>query len=247
MLGCGMCGRFFFYGNNEAVQAAFPDLAIPYPLGPRYNIAPGQPVAVIPNTPNLRLDHFLWGLVPSWAKDPGIGGRLINARAETLAEKPAFRAAYRRRRCLILADGFYEWYQLLDRREKTPLAFQPHPPRLCAFAGLWEVWYAPDGSELFTVTIVTTAANAFMAPYHQRMPVILDPSTYAAWLDPDERAPEELAHLLQPLPPAWLEAFPVSTVVNSARIDAPTCVEPVGETIVYDVEQDAASDSSRES
>lgn len=228
-----MCGRFFFYGDGEAIGEAFPDLVVPHPLAPRYNIAPGQPVAVIPNTRELKLDHFLWGLVPSWAKDPGIRNRLINARAETVAEKPAFRAALRRRRCLILADGFYEWFQPAGERAKTPLAFQTHPPRLFAFAGLWEVWYAPDGSELITVAIITTAANEFIAPYHQRMPLILSPADYAAWLDPEECAPQELSHLLQPPPPELLEAFPVSPLVNNARIDAPACLEPAGEIIVY--------------
>lgn len=232
-----MCGRFFFFGNNEAIQIAFPDLAAPHPLAPRYNIAPGQPVAVIPNTLERRLDHFVWGLVPSWAKEVSIGNRMINARAESLAEKPSFRAAYRRRRCLIPADGFYEWYQPAGQRTKTPLAFRHHPPRLFAFAGLWEVWSAPDGGELFTATIITTAANAFVSPFHQRMPLILAPSSYTAWLTPDECAPAALAPLLQPLPPDWLEAFPVSPLVNNARIDEPACLEPVGEVISFDTIQ----------
>ncbi len=223
-----MCGRFFFYGDSEAIQAELPGLIIPHALAPRYNIAPGQPVAVIANTPTWHLDHFLWGLVPSWAKDPRIRHRLINARAETLAEKPAFRAAFRRRRCLILSDGFYEW----SPREKIPLAFRLHPPRLFAFAGLWAVWLGPDGSEIYSVTIITTAANAFVAPYHDRMPVILAPAAYADWLDPHEREPGELAHLLKPLAPELMEAFPVSTAVNNVRTDAPVCLEPTGEVIV---------------
>ena len=221
-----MCGRFYFLGDDDAVQHAFPELVIPHKLAPRYNIAPGQPVAVIANTGAMLLDHFLWGLVPSWAKDPSIGRRLINARAETLAEKPTFRAALRRRRCLILADGFYEWYQPLDQLAKVPLAFHLQPRRLFTFAGLWEVWLSPDGSELYTCTIITTSANAFIAPYHQRMPVILDPAAYAAWLAPEERSPQELAHLLNPLPPDQLAAYPVSTLVNNARIDSPACLEP---------------------
>ncbi|HEY3375953.1 MAG TPA: SOS response-associated peptidase [Armatimonadota bacterium] len=229
-----MCGRFYFFGNSAAIQEVLPGLDIPHPIAPRYNIAPGQPVAVIPNTPTLRLDHFLWGLVPSWAKEPGIGMRLINARAETLAEKPAFRAALRRRRCLILADGFYEWFQPPEQRAKIPLAFRLHPPRLFAFAGLWEVWQSPDGGELYTVTIITTAANAFISQFHQRMPVILEPADYAAWLDPEERTPREMIRLLSPLAPERLEAFPVSPIVNNARIDQPVCLEPVGEVISYE-------------
>lgn len=228
-----MCGRFFFFGDKDAVQMGFPQLVVPPELGPRYNIAPSQPVAVIANTDSQRLDHFLWGLVPSWAKDPGIGNRLINARAETLAEKPAFRAALRRRRCLILADGFYEWYQSPEGRTKIPMVFQLHPSGLFAFAGLWEVWLSPDGSELYTCTIITTSANDFVAPYHQRMPLILPPSSYAAWLDPCEHSPQELAHLLAPLPAEAMAAYPVSTAVNSARVDTPNCVEPVGEIITF--------------
>lgn len=232
-----MCGRFYFLGDNDAVQVAFPELTVPHPLGPRYNIAPGQPVAVIANTGDMYLDHFLWGLVPSWAKDPGIAARMINARAETLAEKPAFRAAFRRRRCLILADGFYEWYQSPDAAARLPLAFHLRPRRLFAFAGIWEVWHAPDGSVLYTCAIITTAANAFVAPYHARMPVILAPDKYAAWLDPAERTPGELASLLHPLPVGGLSAYPVSTLVNNARIDTPACLEPAGDPLP-DVEDD---------
>lgn len=234
-----MCGRFFFYGDGEAVQVDFPELIVPPELGPRYNIAPSQPVAVIANTGEQVLDHFLWGLVPSWAKDPGIGNRLINARAETLAEKPAFRAAYRRRRCLILADGFYEWYQSLEQRAKIPMAFHLHPPHLFAFAGLWKVWQSPDGSVIYSCTIITTSANAFVAPYHQRMPVILPPSAYAEWLDPHERSPQELAHLLAPLPPEVMAAYPVSTVVNNARVDTPKCLEPAGEVITFATQRES--------
>ncbi len=232
-----MCGRFFFFGDREAVQLEFPQLVVPSQLGPRYNIAPGQPVAVIANIGEQQLDHFLWGLVPSWAKDPGMGNRLINARAETLAEKPAFRAALRRRRCLIPADGFYEWYQPRAQHTKIPMVFQLHPARLFAFAGLWEVWQAPDGSVLYTCTIVTTSANAFVAPYHQRMPLILPPTSYAAWLDPCERSPQELAQLLTPLSPEEMAAYPVSTAVNNAKVDAPICLEPVGTVITFETQQ----------
>ncbi|HEY3379472.1 MAG TPA: SOS response-associated peptidase [Armatimonadota bacterium] len=220
-----MCGRFYFYSDSDAVRASFPQLVIPHELGPRYNIAPSQPVAVIANTGKNRLDHFVWGLVPSWAKDPGIGNRLINARAETLAEKPSYRTAYRRRRCLILADGFYEWYQPRSQRAKIPMAFHLHPQRLFAFAGLWDVWHSPDGSEIYSCTIITTSANEFVAPYHQRMPVILQPSDYKEWLAPAECAPKELEHLLLPLPPEQMAAFPVSTLVNSATVDSPMCLE----------------------
>ena len=229
-----MCGRFFLSANAVTVKASFPHLAIPDApdvLPPRYNIAPGQPVAVIPNTPEQHLDYFLWGLVPSWAKDTAIGSRLINARVETLVEKPSFRAALRRRRCLILADGFYEWYQEPGAKSKTPLAFRLQSGKPFAFAGLWEVWHSPDGSELRSCTIITTAANALIERFHTRMPIILDPAQYDAWLNPEEESPQVVRALLQPIPATQMIVFPVSPLVNNARIDSPACVEPVGPPI----------------
>ena len=229
-----MCGRFFLFADVDTVQASFPQLVIPDApdvLPPRYNIAPGQPVAVVANTPEKRLDYFLWGLVPSWAKDIGITSRLINARVETLAEKPAFRAALRRRRCLILADGFFEWYQEPGATKKTPLAFRLRSGKPFAFAGLWEVWFAPDGSEIRSCTIITTAANALVERFHTRMPIILDPAQYDAWLNPEEASPEVLTALLHPVPVTEMIAFPVSTLVNNARINLPACVEAVGTPI----------------
>lgn len=240
-----MCGRFFFFGDTARVQAELPGLDIPYDIGPRYNISPGQPVAVVVNAPRPRLDHFLWGLVPSWAKDTSLASRLINARAETLAEKPSFRAALRRRRCLILADGFYEWFQPPDQLAKTPMAFRLHPPRLFAFAGLWEAWLGPDGSEILSVAIITTAANAFIAPYHARTPVILDPAHYAAWLSPEECAPHEVLPLLQPPAPEMLEAFPVSTLVNNSRIDVPACLEAMGAVDTMDTREKEGGGDAR--
>lgn len=227
-----MCGRFYYNGERMVLKNSFPELELPELLAPRYNIAPGQPVAVIPNCKELRLDHFQWGLVPSWAKDVQIGNRLINARGETVAEKPSFRAALRRRRCLVPADGFYEWYQQPGERTKTPLAFRLQPPALMAFAGLWEVWQAPDGGELFSMTIITCAANSFMAPYHERMPVILPAEHYAEWLDPCERDAKELLPLLQPYPASKMAAFPVSTRVNNVKNDDASCLQATGEIIL---------------
>ena len=231
-----MCGRFYFFGNSEALQQALPGVIVPHAIAPRFNIAPGQPIAVVVNRPEWRIEHFLWGLVPSWAKDPGIGHRLINARAETLADKPSFRAALRRRRCLIFADGFYEWHESRVGQAKIPMVFRLHPPRMLAFAGLWEVWQAPDGSELMTVAIITTAANPFVARYHQRMPVILDPAVYAAWLNPEECSPAEVSPLLQPVAAEAMEAYPVSTLVNNVRNDVPACLEPTGDTVTFSVQ-----------
>jgi len=227
-----MCGRFFFYSDPATVGQQYPQLILPDALVPRYNIAPGQYVAVVPNTDERQLDFFRWGLVPSWAKDEHIGSRLINARLETLAEKPSFRAALRRRRCLILADGFYEWFLEPGATKKTPLAFQRPSGQPFAFAGLWEVWSAPDGSELRTCAIITTAANAFIERFHTRMPVILDPTVFDAWLDPQEQSPARLHAILTAFPADTLVAFPVTTLVNNVRHDSPACIEPTGTSIV---------------
>lgn len=229
-----MCGRFFLFSDDETLQTALPGISVPEGLPPRYNIAPGQPVAVVPNAPQREMDFFLWGLVPSWAKDPGIGNRLINARAETVAEKPSFRAALRRRRCLILADGFFEWYQEPGAKAKTPLVFQLASGLPFAFAGLWEVWYAPDGSELRSCTIITTEANALIAPYHARMPVILHPADFAAWLNPEEVPPATLTPLLRPYPPEQMLAYPVSTLVNNIKFNSPDCIKATGLFISVD-------------
>ena len=230
-----MCGRFFLTATVDDVQAALPGLVLPDApdvLPPRYNIAPGQPVAVVVNAPEPRFDYLLWGLVPSWAKDAGIASRLINARAETLAEKPAFRAALRRRRCLILANGFYEWYLEPGAPKKTPMCFRLRDGELFAFAGLWEVWLGPDGSEIFSCAIITTAANPLISRYHARMPVILDPAHYDAWLSHEELPPKDVMALLKPVPAAGMVAYPVSTLVNNARVNAPECMQAVGPEIV---------------
>ena len=165
-----------------------------------------------------------WGLVPAWAKDPAIGNRLINARAESAAEKPAFRAAMRRRRCLVVADGFYEWQR--TRPGEAALFIRLHGDRPFAFAGLWEAWEAPDHSTLETCTILTTAANELVRPIHDRMPVILSASGYAAWLDPAIEDPRQLMPLLAPYPSDEMEAQPVGDFVNSPAHDSPQCIEP---------------------
>lgn len=220
-----MCGRFSLTVNPEGVQAAFPGFSLPSQLAPRYNIAPTQPVAVIPNEGKQRIEYFYWGLIPSWAKDPGIGSKMINARAETLAEKPAFRAAYKRRRCLILADGFFEWRK--DAGGKTPMYIHMASGEPFAFAGLWEVWHSPDGSEIPSCTIITTEPNELIASIHNRMPVILPRDAFTEWLDPAERPASALQDLLRPFPGDQMEAYPVSTVVNNPRHDAPECIERV--------------------
>jgi len=205
----------------------FPWLKVPEIISPRYNIAPSQPIAVVPNTGENKLDFFIWGLIPSWAKDPKIGNRLINARCETLAEKPSFRNAYKRRRCLIFADGFYEWVKQPGQNVKSPFYIQLESKEPFAFAGLWETWYSPDGSELKTATIITTEPNELVSRIHGRMPVILSKEDYQLWLDPGEKSKEDLGHLLKPYPSEEMIQFPVSRIVNSPAYDSPECIEPL--------------------
>ena len=221
-----MCGRFTLTVDPADLREAFPQFTIPDEITPRYNIAPTQPVAVVPNTGENRLDFYVWGLIPSWAKDPAIGNRLINARSETLAEKPSFRSALRRRRCLILADGFYEWRANEGGKGKTPMFVRMKSGQPFAFAGLWEVWSPPDGSEVRSCTIITTQPNSLMVPIHNRMPVILPPTVYTRWLDPAEAAPQNLSPLLVPYDASQMEAYPVSRLVNSPDNDVPDCIRP---------------------
>jgi putative SOS response-associated peptidase YedK len=157
-----------------------------------------------------------------------MGNRMINARSETLAEKPAFRNAFRRRRCLIPADGFYEWRPIPGNKSKQPMYIHLKDHKAFAFAGLWEIWMAPDGSEILSATIITTSANEFMKPIHDRMPLILQPRDYEEWLDPKERSAESLAHLLAQYQSDDLVAYPVSQTVNSPQVDSPECIQPVG-------------------
>lgn len=224
-----MCGRFTMTIDPTQLQEAFPWADIPDDLPPRYNIAPSQPVAVIPNTGDNVLTMYKWGLIPSWSKDPAIGDRMINARAETLSEKPSFRNAVRRRRCLILADGFYEWKQIPGMKSKQPVYLRLNPYRPFAFAGLWEIWNAPDGSEVRSCTIITTQPNSLIEPIHNRMPVILPPEVYSQWLAPEDRQPAQLNQLLVPYPSSEMVAFPVSRLVNSPQTDTPELIKPVGE------------------
>lgn len=222
-----MCGRFTLTVDPAQLQEAFPGVDIGVGPAPRYNIAPTQPVAVIPNNAKDRLDYFVWGLIPSWAKDPSIGSRLINARADTLAEKPSFRSAYRRRRCLIPATGFYEWKANPGSKTKTPMYISLASGKPFAFAGLWENWHSPDGSQVLSCTIITTEPNELMAGIHNRMPVILPEEAYALWLDANDHGPDELNRLLKPFPAEQMAAYPVSRQVNSPQVDTPELILPV--------------------
>jgi putative SOS response-associated peptidase YedK len=220
-----MCGRFTLTADINALQMAFPWIEIPQGMQPRYNISPSQPVAVVPNDGKHKLDFFNWGLIPSWAKDPAIGNRMINARSETLAEKPSFRSAFKRRRCLVLADGFYEWKVNPSGKSKAPFYIKLKDNRAFAFAGLWEIWQAKDGSEIRSCTIITTEPNEMLAPIHNRMPVILPPERYPDWLLPEETKPDQLSPYLKPYSSAEMVAFAVSNLINNPKNDLPACVQ----------------------
>jgi putative SOS response-associated peptidase YedK len=219
-----MCGRFTLATNTQKLAEAFSEFEVPADLPPRYNVAPTQPVAVVANNGQHKVEFFQWGLIPSWAKDPKIGSQMINARAETLAEKASFKNAYKRRRCLVLADGFYEWRKEEDN-SKTPTYIRLASGDPFAFAGLWELWQTAEDTVL-SCTIITTQPNELMAQIHNRMPVILLPETYEQWLDPAERMPDQLNDLLKPYPADLMTAYPVSKMVNSPRNDSPALIEP---------------------
>lgn len=226
-----MCGRFTLASDTETLQQLFFNFDTPVNLAPRYNIAPTQDVAVITNTPvetEMPLSFFRWGLIPSWAKDPKIGNRMINARSETLAEKPSFRAAYKRRRCLVLADGYYEWQKIPDDRLKQPVYIRLKSQKPFAFAGLWETWQTDEMEQpLRSCTIITCPPNPLLEKIHHRMPVILPQDAYAAWLAPDERSADVLQPLLIPYSVQEMEAYPVSRFVNRPTNNSPECIEPL--------------------
>ncbi|MDQ2754087.1 MAG: SOS response-associated peptidase [Actinomycetota bacterium] len=241
-----MCGRFTSTSTLEQLAEAYDiDEVRAEPMAPRYNVAPTDPVLAVatarPKPPReaapRMLGVFGWGLVPSWAKDPSIGSRLINARAESVATKPAFRNALTRRRCLIPADAYYEW-QLrpgvgtAKKPAKLPWAIRRHDHQPMAFAGLWEVWRdpaQPDGEFLRTCAIVTTGASRPMAVIHDRMPVILEPSAWDIWLDPGIDEVDAISGFLRPAAEDLLEAYPVSTRVNKVSEDGPDLLEPLAE------------------
>jgi putative SOS response-associated peptidase YedK len=192
----------------------------------RYNIAPTQAVIVVGDDGKRYLKSMRWGLIPSWAKDPSIGNRMINARVETLAEKPAFRAALKKRRCIIPAGGFYEWQKLGKVKQPMRIMLKSREP--FGFAGLWEHWKSPDGEEILSCTIITIEANELLKAVHERMPVILTRDAEAAWLDPKTQEPEKLLPLLKQYPAGEMEFYPVSRDVNSPAIDRPANIERVG-------------------
>jgi len=223
-----MCGRFTLFFDPSELQDLFGLTGTPPPAwAPRYNIAPTQPVAaiILNEGAQRELTHFQWGLIPSWSKDPTMGSRMINARAETIREKPAFRAALKRRRCLIPANGFYEW-QKTDNA-KTPMYITMKDDSPFAIAGLWEQWRSPQEAVIRSCTLITTTPNSMMEKIHDRMPAILNPKEYDRWLAPGELPEMDLHHLLSPYPASKMKVVEVSRKVNSPKFDSAECVEAV--------------------
>jgi putative SOS response-associated peptidase YedK len=218
-----MCGRFTLTQSPQQIAKAF-GLSDVSSFPPRYNIAPTQPVGVIVQDRDSGKREFrlmVWGLIPAWVKDPSTFANLINARAETIAEKPSFRTAYKYRRCLIPADGFYEW-QKVKSGPKQPFYFTLRGNGVFAFAGLWESW-----NDIETFTILTTSANTLLQTIHDRMPVILKPEDYNRWLNPMIQDGRQLSDLLCPFPDESMQAIPVSTRVNAAIVDDAQCIAPL--------------------
>ncbi len=221
-----MCGRFTLTVDPAELQDKFGNYTFPKKFAPRFNIAPTQPVLAIPNNDKFKADFFVWGLIPMWAKDPSIGSRLINARGETVAEKPSFRGSLKYKRCIVLADGFYEWKAQPGRKSKTPFFIHMKDRKPFAFAGLWDIWNSPDGSTIKSCTLITTEPNDLMKMIHDRMPVILHPRDYTKWLDPSPQTPDQLLPLIKPYPAEEMDAYPVSALVNKASNDLPELVVP---------------------
>ncbi|HEY8527045.1 MAG TPA: SOS response-associated peptidase [Acidimicrobiales bacterium] len=225
-----MCGRFVAASSPDEIAQYFDAEAPEALLEPSYNVAPTNDVyAVLSDGGVRRMDAFHWGLVPIWAKDPKVGSKMINARAETLATKNAYKPAFKKRRCIIPADGFYEWKKVPGQKTKQPHYIRRPDGEPLAFAGLWEVWRGPDrqGEPLRSCTIVTTSANETMRPLHDRMPVLLPASAWEEWLDPTNDDLETLGKLLVPAPPEIIVTHPVSTDVNRVSNKGPELIEPV--------------------
>jgi putative SOS response-associated peptidase YedK len=224
-----MCGRYTQRQSAEVIAKAFEVDNVPA-LESRYNIAPTQSVPTVLQSSassDRKFKMMHWGLIPKWAKDSKIGAKLINARAETVAEKPAFKSAFRKRRCLVLADGFYEWQQQENKKQKQPYYFRLKDEQPFAFAGLWEQWEDASGEVVNSCTLLTTDANELMRPIHNRMPVILNPKSYELWLDPELKEHERLQPLLRPYSTQEMLAYPVSTTVNKPSNDNAECINSI--------------------
>ena len=219
-----MCGRYSLASDLDGLDDRFSFRGgLQGPLKPRFNIAPTQEVLTVVNNGTGNVPRMMkWGLIPFWAKDPSIGSRMINARAETVVEKPSFRNAFKSRRCLIVADGFYEWRK--EGKLKTPMRIVLRSGQPFGFAGLWETWRSPEGQPVQSCTIITTIPNTVMEPIHNRMPVILTREAEAEWLDHDESDTGSLRELLVPYPPDDMEVYEISALVNSPKNDVPDII-----------------------
>jgi len=219
-----MCGRYTLRTPVDNLAERFEIDDAPSSIAASYNIAPTQGVAtVLVEDGKRKLEMLHWGLIPSWADDPSVGNKMINARAESVAEKPSFRKAFRNHRCLVLADGFYEWQKTGNGKQPYYIRMEDDSP--FAFAGLWESWQ--NSRDIRSTTIITTDANDVVSPIHNRMPVILHPEDYELWLDPDFDEKEPLTTLLKPYPAEAMEAYPVSRSVNSPSNNEPSIIESV--------------------
>lgn len=219
-----MCGRYTITLDPADFAEELGVAEFPSDFEPRYNVAPTQQVAVVRDSESRKVEWMKWGLIPFWAKDSAIGVRLINARSETLSEKPSFKQALVQRRCLILADGFFEW-QKSEGKAATPFYLKLKNSRPFAFAGLWDIWRSPEKEDVLSCTLITCAANELVAPIHDRMPVLFDKSTAWQWLQP---APlEELEKQLQPYPADLMLAYPIGKGINTARLDSPELIQPL--------------------
>ncbi len=220
-----MCGRYTITINPDTARDEL-GVVMPANYEANYNVAPTQPVAVVADAAGRKAEWMHWGLIPFWAKDPTIGSRLINARSETLMEKPAFKNAFAKRRCLVLADGFYEWQKGAGPRGRSqPYYFKRADDKPFAFAGLWEFWRSPQGEEVRTCTIITCDANELVKPVHERMPVMLSGDALWAWLGDEQ--PKDLLTLLKPYAPEAMKAYPVSAMVNRPELNTPDLVVPL--------------------
>lgn len=219
-----MCGRYSNTAKLDAMQMRFDFDTEETDFVPRYNIAPTQyaPVLLLDDNGHKKMEMMRWGLIPHWAKDASIGNRMINARGESLQEKPVFKSPFKKKRCLVLADGFYEWQK--TGKTKQPMRITLKSRQLFAMAGLWERWKGPDGKEIKSFTIITTEPNALMKKIHDRMPVIIPPDLEDAWLKGEDL--DQLQSMLAPYPAKELAAYEVSTIVNSPKNDMEDCIKP---------------------
>jgi putative SOS response-associated peptidase YedK len=222
-----LCGRFVRKSTITVIEDEFDIYEVQWAFEPSYNIAPSQDIACVIGNGGNRLVKFRWGLVPFWAEDPSIGYKMINARAETLAQKKSFARVFKTQRCLVVADGFYEWRKLTDGKRKIPMYVHLRADRPFGFAGLYENWKSKDGKLLQTCTIITTQPNELMMSIHNRMPAIITPNERNVWLNKEIQDPEVLMPLLRPYDSTSMEAYMVSTRVNSPSYNEPDCIEPV--------------------